>query len=471
MSTLPPEAVTLLRRGNAHLDAGAYAAAVPCFAQALERAPALAEAWFGLGGALVGLGRAGEAEEACHRGLRHAPAHPVGLSNLGAALSALGRHAAAQGCFEAALGRNPSFAQAHANLANALSQQNRVEAAHAAYERALSHAPDLLDARSDLADLLSRTGQITRACALASETARQFPDHPASQAARFDLLVRSARFTEARALASKAENRPIPHLMAASRSLMGLNMLPNYPAARVSAVHAAWGAVQAVAAGPERFAIDHNRDPERVLRVAYLSPDLRFHPVGRFLLPLLARHDKARVHVTCYDLAGTPDALTGQLADFTDHWRTYVGLGADEFAARIVSDRINILVDLAGHTHGQRLDVMARKPAPIQVTWLGYLNTTGLRAIDYRLSDAIADPPGSSEALSAEHLVRLPNFLCFAPPHDPPPVAPRPGQAGGVLTFGVCGRAEKIGHSSYRVDGVTWGSNPASSFGVGAGLA
>lgn len=104
----PPEAVALLRRGNAYLDAGAYAAAVPCFAQALERAPALAEVWFGLGGALVGLGRAGEAEKACHRGLRHAPAHPVGLNSLGAALSALGRHAVAQGCFEAALGRHPT---------------------------------------------------------------------------------------------------------------------------------------------------------------------------------------------------------------------------------------------------------------------------------------------------------------------------------------------------------------------------
>ncbi|MGE7416484.1 tetratricopeptide repeat protein [Methylobacterium tarhaniae] len=448
-ATPHPDAVALLRRGNARLTAGAPAEALALYGAALERAPALAEAWFGLGGALVQLSRAREAEEACHRGLRHAPAHRVGLANLGVALSSQGRYAEAQGCFEAALGRDPGFVQAQTGLAHVLLQQNQVAAAQARYEHALSLDPDLPDARTGLADLLNRTGRPTQACALAAETLRRNPDHVPSRAALFDLLVRSTRFAEAEALFEAWEGEPVSDPDAASRVLMGLNLLPGLAPERIAAAHRAWGAAQEAAAAaaeaaPVRAADGGDRDPERRLRIGYVSADLHFHPVGRFLLPLLAAHDKRAVHVTCYSQLPGRDAVTGQIAACADLWRACQGMGTDELAALIASDGIDILVDLSGHTFGNRLDVLARRPAPVQVSWLGYLNTTGLAAIDYRITDPIADPPGPADALSAEALIRLPRLLCFAPPAAPPPVAEPPARAGRGAVLGVCNRAEKI---------------------------
>ena len=138
----------------------------------------------------------------------------------------------------------------------------------------------------------------------------------------------------------------------------------------------------------------NDRNPERRLRIGYVSADSCRHPVGRFILPLLAHHDKRQVEVFAYAQVRSPDSLTERSRSCADVWRSIVGLSDDQAADMIRRDRIDILVDLAGHTAGNRLLMFARKPAPVQATYLGYPDTTGLSVMDYRLTDAYADAPG-----------------------------------------------------------------------------
>lgn len=444
--TYASSAVALLRQGNSHVAAGHFAAALPCYEEALRLEPAMGEAWISLGGALAALGRWREGEEACHRGLRLSPAHAVGLNNLGVVLSGLGRYAAAAGCFEAALGRKPDFVQAHVHLANALFHQAEFEKAIDRFEQALVHDPASHDALLGLTGVLARVGQITRAIETAARAASLHPDSASACAWQASLLITSARFAAAEAPLARVEALQQRDPRAASHRLLGLNHMPDWSAERVFEAHRDWGRAYAAARKPRSEAAgyaDRDRTPARKLRIGYVSPDFRFHPVGRFFLPLIARHDQSAFEVTCYAESVHADEVTRQIASYSGAWRTTVGLNDDEMCARVLEDRIDILVDLAGHTAHNRLDVFARKPAPLQVSWLGYLNTTGLPAVDYRFSDAVLDPPGRADALSIERLLRLPTgFVCFAAPAQAPAVALRPADA--AVTFGIANRASKL---------------------------
>ena len=173
----------------------------------------------------------------------------------------------------------------------------------------------------------------------------------------------------------------------------------------------------------------------RSLRVGYLSPDFCSHPVAFFVEPLLSRHNKSAFQVFCYSDVVNPDGITAHLQQLACTWRDVHRLSDDALAKQIRRDRIDILVDMAGHTARNRLKVLARKPAPIQITYLGYPNTTGLAAMDYRLTDACADPPGETESFHSETLVRSPGgFLCYRP-LDGTTVSPSPCNERGYVTF------------------------------------
>ena len=189
----------------------------------------------------------------------------------------------------------------------------------------------------------------------------------------------------------------------------------------------------------------NNCSPGRRLKIGYVSPDLRYHSVAYFIEPLLKEHDRRVVEIYCYADVVRPDAVTARLRGYADHWRATVGLSDDNLAERIRSDSIDILVDLAGHTARNRLPVFARKPAPVQVTWLGYPNTTGLDAIDYRLVDAITDPPGTADACASETLVKLEGgFLSYAAPNDAPVPSVPPCVTTGGVTFGSFNNPTKM---------------------------
>ena len=190
---------------------------------------------------------------------------------------------------------------------------------------------------------------------------------------------------------------------------------------------------------------DANANPARRLRVGYVSPDFNNHAVGKFIEPILAAHDTTKFELFCYYNKSRVDDATKRMQAAVANWRMTADMLDSDLATTIQNDAIDILVDLSGHTGLNRLLVFARKPAPIQVTWIGYPNTTGLSTMDYKITDAFADPIGATEALHTEKLERMPEcFSCFRPPSNAPEVKALPATARGAITFGSFNNFAKI---------------------------
>ncbi|MFN8011223.1 MAG: tetratricopeptide repeat protein [Holophagaceae bacterium] len=208
----------------------------------------------------------------------------------------------------------------------------------------------------------------------------------------------------------------------------------------------AWARVAAAAPGPRPRPRPRDPDPDRRLRVGFLSPDFRRHSCAFFLEPLFRHLDRARVEVLAYADVQARDDRTAAFEGWSDRFALVAGEDDDALEARIRAEAPDVLVDLAGHTGNNRLALFARRLAPVQATWLGCPGTTGLTAMDARLTDAIADPPGSSEAHHTEPLARLdPVFLCYQPPADAPEPAPAPSAGGAPFTFGSFNTLAKAG--------------------------
>ena len=187
---------------------------------------------------------------------------------------------------------------------------------------------------------------------------------------------------------------------------------------------------------PENLCFPNPRDPERRLRVGFVSCDFRTHSVAFFVEPLLRSHDRSRFEFFCYSSSATKDQYTGLLQGYVENWRDILPLSDAQTAEMVRRDGIDILVDLGGHTSDNRLLVFAHKPAPVQASWLGFPDTTGLSAIDYRISDPFADPP-EYDHMSAEKVVRLPGgFHCYCPFPNAPEIVPLPSAQSGRITFG-----------------------------------
>jgi predicted O-linked N-acetylglucosamine transferase (SPINDLY family) len=194
----------------------------------------------------------------------------------------------------------------------------------------------------------------------------------------------------------------------------------------------------------QRYIYQNNCVPGRPLRIGYLSADMRRHSVAYFLKPLLAHHDHSRFAIYCYANVARPDTVTTELKQLSNHWRDITASNTEQAVRQIMKDGIDILVDLTGHMINNRLDILAKQAAPIQISWLGYPNTTGLPTIHYRLTDAIADPPGDSDPFYTEQLIRQPVFLCYEPPDLNIPIAPPPSLKNGYITFGSFNNPAKI---------------------------
>ena len=212
----------------------------------------------------------------------------------------------------------------------------------------------------------------------------------------------------------------------------------------VSAMHFAWGNAFAARLARYTHAMQPPHEKKTRLKIGYVSCDYKEASPAYFFKPLLFAHDPARVEVYCYMTTSEHDETTQYFRDHVPHWRMLEQTGDAEAEAMIRQDGIDILVDLAGHTLEPRFALFVRKPAPLQVTWLGYPNTTGLPTIDYRLTDARADPPGATEHLHSETLYRLPSFLCYQPPDHTPEVGRSPAAANRYVTFGCFNNTNKI---------------------------
>ena len=223
---------------------------------------------------------------------------------------------------------------------------------------------------------------------------------------------------------------------ARSNMLLCLNYATSYSAGEIFAEHKAWEDAHNYCI-PRIQSYSNPPDPMRRIRIGYVSPDLRAHSVSFFIEPLLKNHDPSIIETFCYAEVRKPDGVTQRLRGYVRNWRNICGMSNAAVLKTIQDDGIDVLVDLAAHTGSNRLGVFACKPAPVQVSYLGYPNTTGLSTIDYRLTDSWADPPGMTDKFYTETLFRLPrSFLCYSPEPSAPAVEPLPALSTGYVTFG-----------------------------------
>jgi predicted O-linked N-acetylglucosamine transferase (SPINDLY family) len=233
--------------------------------------------------------------------------------------------------------------------------------------------------------------------------------------------------------------------MAQSNLLFSLNYSNSYRPEEIYQQHINWREFQGMGSSQPIPTHNNDRNPERKLKVGFISKDFGFHSVSYFFGSVLASHNRQDFAMICYSNNPKADNLTQILQNFADGWRQIDKLTDEEVVEMIRQDEIDILIDLSGHTAGNRILVFARKPAPIQVSYLGYPNTTGLTTMDYRITDAWADPPGTTEHLYTEKLIRLPyGFLCYKAPSNAPSVNPPPLLSNGYLTFGSFNNLAKV---------------------------
>jgi protein O-GlcNAc transferase len=203
--------------------------------------------------------------------------------------------------------------------------------------------------------------------------------------------------------------------------------------------------------------------PGRRMRVGYLSPDFWLHPVAHFMAPVLSHHDRGRFEVFCYYTGQREDAMTARLTKSSEHWHQVAGVSDEDLERILRAAELDILVELTGHSNHQRLAVLATRVAPVQVSYLGYPNTTGVAAIDYRITDARADPPGESDRVHSEKLLRLPGtFLCYAPPAAKVEATAAPFHRTGHITFGSFNNFAKISPVTIKLWSRVLGSVPNS---------
>jgi predicted O-linked N-acetylglucosamine transferase (SPINDLY family) len=458
---------------------GQHAVAVGLIRQAEALAPANAAIHSNLGEAYRHLGRLDEAVACLRQALALRSNYPDALNSLGLALTSQGQLDNAIVCFEQAIALKSNFAEAHNNLGNAFEARGQFDRALACYQLAIAQKPDLAEAHSNLGNLFRSQGRLGEALACYRRALTLQPDFAGAHNNLGNVFKDQGHFDEAlacfqRALALKPDITEAHHnlghafkdrgqlddALASYRQALALQPdRADFHSDLLLAMQCRFGDEPGMI-GPElahwnqrharslrASAQPHNNDrsPDRQLRIGYLSRDFLLHPVAHFLLPLLQAHDRAQYHLTGYSLNARSDAVTARFQACTDEWRCLAGM-TDEEAARVIrEDRIDLLVELSGHTTGNRLLILARKPAPVQLSYLGYPGATGLESIDYRITDPCADPRSATGTHDSEPVMRLPETAwCFAPLSGHPSVGPLPAMRHGYMSFGCFNNFAKV---------------------------
>jgi protein O-GlcNAc transferase len=428
-------ALQLHHRGDLDAAQAAYSAI-------LAAQPRHAGALLGLGLIAHHRGDGPRALDLLQEARQVAPRDPAVLNNLGLALAANGRDEEALATWRRVLTIAPRHVDALVNLANADARAGRSDSALQRYRAALAADARSVAAAANLGGLLVARREFSEAVLWLERAA-------ALAAGNADILVNLGRAYSECGLAAKARAaleaavRARPGDAAACANLlMALHYCDDVDAGQIAAAHRAWARTVEPNGPAPRPAIAAER-PRR-FRTGLLSGDFNDHAVMRFLAPLLERHDPARDELRCYYTGWREDAYTASARGWADAFVSVAGLTDAQLARRLRDDDLDVLLDLSGHSAGGRARVLAMRPAPLQATWLGYLDTTGLASVDFRLTDAIADPPGLTEVLHTEKLWRMTAMWCYRPRGDAPACTPGPAQRAQGITFGSTNNPAKL---------------------------
>lgn len=385
--------------------------AIAIYQAALLLAPGHVATLNNLGMALQEDGQLDQALAAFEQVLALAPDNPVSHSNIAAVFNAMGRHDAALESCRRAVKLGPKSVAAHVNMGTFLMEMGRLSEAVKSLETVIRLDPHNRKAHVNISAALARLGRIDQATI---QTRQALKINPNWDELHSNLLFYLTHNQELDAAGLFAE-----HL--------------RYAEQFEAPLRASW---------PQHA---NTRDPERRLRIGFVSADLYNHAVAHFITPILEHLAHApRLEIIAYANSFHDDPVSRHLHGLASIWRQVEKLTHAELAQLITSDAIDILIDLSGHTGFNRLPTFARKPAPLQVTWIGYPGTTGLQAMDYILTDRYYCPPGELDDQFTEKLARLPASAVFLPSPEAPAVSPAPAIENGYITFGSFNRAGKL---------------------------
>lgn len=389
-------------------------------------------------------GRLAQADCIYRQVLAADPHNARALHDLGVLAMQAGQPAVALGLFESALRTAPDAGVTLNAAGNALRQLGRTAEARGLLERAAAVEPDSAVVLNSLGNLLRELGDLTAAERLCRRAIELAPDYAEAHNNLGNALQDAGRTTSAAAAYRRAlKLRASPAFY--SNLLYCLSHDETVDARTSFEAHRGFGERFGSALQSEQVPHANERDAGKRLRVGFVSGDLRRHAVSHFIEPVWRHLDRDRVQVFAYANLAGEDEVTLRLKSLADHWCVVAALQDRQFAQRVRADGIDILIDLSGHTARNRLMTFALKPAPVQASWIGYPETTGLAAIDYYLADPHSAPPGAIDSLYVEKLVRMPASVAFQPPDGGPQVNALPALARGHFTFGSFNRLSKLG--------------------------
>jgi predicted O-linked N-acetylglucosamine transferase (SPINDLY family) len=437
---------TQIKLGNEHEDRGAFEAALSCYLVAVKAAPDYPRAHLNLASALALVGRFDDAVDALQMSLTLDPTYAPAHYNLGKLHASRRQFDAAERELRNALRLDPSFVDAAIVLASVCDAQGHADQAEGHLRSAAAHGSGSAGAAYNLGLLLNNQNRFDEAERAFDQALALDPNLADACVGLGNLYLRTRRAREAEPLFRKALAISPRNWDAANNFLFSTNFRDDLTPLTIYREHMSV-AMALESENPRHLAPGRIDNGSRKLKIGYVSGDFGHHPVALFMRPVLANHDREHFEIYCYS-NNEPDLdLTRELKASSDHWRDITLQTDDQAASLIRSDAIDILVDLSGYTAGSRLPVFMRRPAPIQASWLGYLNTTGLQSIDYRISDRYADPPGSGEQFYSEQLIRLPHSQwCYRPIYEVPLPAARDDSATPIV-FGCFNQFAKISDS------------------------
>jgi predicted O-linked N-acetylglucosamine transferase (SPINDLY family) len=432
---------------------GRLAEAVSCYRSALQFEPDSLQLVYNLGVTLQEMGCWEESVSCLRRAASLDPQFSAALVRLAVSLRHLGYYREAAECLRQAIACDPQDAHAHNDLGELLWRAGERNDAIGCFRRAVAIMPPLATAHYNLANALHALCQLDEAeesyrIALAVE-----PDSAAVLTNLAITLSDMGRTEEARELFQRAHQLAPDNARAHSHLLVIQHYLAGATLESLGKAHAEWNRRHA-----DKLTMSRRRYPsagtlDRPLKLGLVSRDFRRHPVGFFLAAVLESLDRGRFEVTCYADQVECDEMTQRLQAAARGWRSVHFSSDSEIAEMVRHDQIDILVDLAGHTAGHRLLVFARKPAPVQGTWMGYVGTTGLPAIDFLISDRYHTPVGMEDCFAEEVLLLPDGYVCYSPPPNAPPVNELPARNAGILTFGSFNNPAKLSEETV----VMWG--------------
>lgn len=385
-----------------------------------------------------------DAVETLHRYLRIAPEDALIINSLGMLLAEQGKTDAALAEFERATQINPTLAEVQNNRGVAFERLGRLDDSVAAFAKAIAIRPTYADAHANMGKVLRHQNRQEQAINVLQQAieldARHVPACHCLAGTLEDLGRPEEGYIWRRRLVELRPGDPVLH----SDLLWSTLCVPDVPPEQRLAEHMEWGRRHAEPHARNIRPHANDRTPDRRLRIGYVSPNFGAQAIGWFMTPLLAAHERQQVEIYCYSDIAHPDWMTKKIQSLADQWRESTTLSDHELAGLVRRDKIDVLIDVRGHMAGHRLVAFAQKPAPVQMSYIGYQYTTGVKAINYRICDHGTDPVGLTEKWHVEKLARLPHSIwCYQPQEQSHP-APAPLEGNGFVTFGIFQKPAKL---------------------------